>query len=376
MTVLTMIKFFDFDRIHQDIAEELKEAASRVIDSGSYILGREVEHFEAEFASYCGTKHCIGVGNGLDALYLILRAYDIGPGDEVIVPAHTFIATWLAVSHAGATPVPVEPDIRTYNIDPTLIEEKITSKTKAIIAVHLYGLCADMNPISEIAARHGLKVIEDAAQAHGSTYCGKKAGNLGNAAGFSFYPTKNLGCLGDGGGITTSDDELAENLRILRNYGSEKKYHNIVKGYNSRLDEMQAAFLSVKLKHLDEWNRQKIAIAHNYSEYFSSIKDIIVPHEPIDNLCVFHQYVIRICNFNRDFLIKKFDESGVPTMIHYPISPHNSEAYHGYFSNKNNFPVTEKISNQTVSFPLYQNLSESDVLGIAESIQNLLQKNS
>ena len=355
-----MTKFFDLGLIHKDIAEDLKRAAARVIDSGWFVLGCEVEKFEAAFAAYCGTTHCIGVGNGLDALHLILRGFGIGSGDEVIVPAHTFIATWLAVSHAGATPIPVEPDIRTYNIDPNLIEEKITPKTKAIIAVHLYGLCAEMDPIRKIADRHGLKLIEDAAQAHGAIYRGEKAGNLGDAAGFSFYPTKNLGCLGDGGAITTSDNELAERIRILRNYGSEKKYHNLVKGYNSRLDEMQAAFLEVKLRHLDAWNLEKRKVAEIYSDTLKSFQKIQLPPQEEENTAVYHQFVIRIKGPCRDRLISELKERGVDTLIHYPIPPHKTRAFCPGYSNYH-LPVTEAISNSILSLPIYPGMPLSEI---------------
>lgn len=363
-----MIQFFDFDLIHKDVTEELKEAAARVIDSGWYVLGREVERFEESFASYCEAKHCIGVGNGLDALHLILRGYGIGPGDEVIVPAHTFIATWLAVSHAGAIPVPVEPDIRTYNIDPALIEEKITPRTKAIIAVHLYGLCADNDPIREIADRHGLKVIEDAAQAHGATYRGKKAGNLGDAAGFSFYPTKNLGCMGDGGAITTNDDDLAEKVRILRNYGSEKKYHNEIIGFNSRLDEMQAAILSVKLKHLDKWNSEKKQLARHYRVLLKNLPGITVPYHDADDACVYHQFVIRSSERYRDRLIADLKSHGVETMIHYPMPPHITNAYRDTHANSY-LPITERIASSILSLPIYPGMIESDVATTARAIE-------
>ncbi|MDP2752964.1 MAG: DegT/DnrJ/EryC1/StrS family aminotransferase, partial [Nitrospirota bacterium] len=248
------IPFLDLRAAYLELAPELDEAYHRVMQSGWFILGAEVDAFENEFADYCDAKQCVGVGNGLEALHLILRAMDIGPGDEVIVPSNTYIATWLAVSYAGATPVAVEPDRRTFNLDSARIEAAITPRTRAIIAVHLYGQPADMDPIIEIARRHNLRVIEDAAQAHGARYKGRRAGSLGDAAGFSFYPGKNLGALGDGGAVTTDDETLAGRIRVLRNYGSSIKYHNELKGYNSRLDELQAAFLRVKLKHLDTWN--------------------------------------------------------------------------------------------------------------------------
>jgi dTDP-4-amino-4,6-dideoxygalactose transaminase len=366
-----VIKFFDFDLIHKEIAGELKEAAARVIDSGWYVLGREVERFEEAFAAYCGTKHCIGVGNGLDALHLILRGYDIGPGDEVIVPAHTFIATWLAVSHAGATPVPVEPDIRSYNIDPALIEEKITTRTKAIIAVHLYGLCAEMDPIREIADRHGLKLIEDAAQAHGAVYCGKKAGNLGDAAGFSFYPTKNLGCLGDGGAITTSDDKLAENVRILRNYGSEKKYHNLVKGYNSRLDEIQAAFLSVKIKFLDTWAQERRNIAFLYFDKLGKFSNEILLPSCYSEKHVFHQFVIKTKKLERNYLVEELHNAKIQTMIHYPIPPHRSLAYNDQFKNISMFKKTDSISNSIISLPIFNGIKINELDFICSKLSEI-----
>ena len=368
-----MIKFFDFELIHKDIADELKDAAARVIDSGWYVLGREVERFEESFAAYCGTRHCVGVGNGLDALHLILRGYDIGPGDEVIVPAHTFIATWLAVSHAGATPVPVEPDIRTYNIDPDLIEEKITPKTRAIIAVHLYGLCAEMDAIREIADRHGLKLIEDAAQAHGAVYHGRKAGNLGDAAGFSFYPTKNLGCLGDGGAITTSDDELAGRIRVLRNYGSEKKYHNLVKGYNSRLDELQAALLEVKLRLLDTWNHEKKEVARTYREALNGFPKIQAPYSGEENSCAYHQFVVRIKGAYRDQVISKMKESGVETMIHYPIPPHKTQAFRATHFHCQ-LPVAEEISDSILSLPIYSGMPLAEVAEVSSKLIDICTK--
>ena len=261
---MQIIPFLDLRASYLELKTALDSAFQRVMASGWYILGEELKAFEAEFAEYCNVKYCVGVGNGLDALHLILRAMDIGQGDEVIVPSNTFIATWLAVSYAGATPVPVEPDEATYNIDPSKIEAAITEKTKAIMPVHLYGQPADMDPILKIAARHHLKVIEDAAQAHGARYKGKRTGSLGDAAGFSFYPGKNLGAFGDGGAVTTNDSTLAERVRRLSNYGSQVKYAHDVKGFNSRLDELQAALLRVKLRHLDAWNGRRRQIAAQY----------------------------------------------------------------------------------------------------------------
>lgn len=362
-----MIKFFDFDLIHKDISGELKEATSRVIDSNRYILGSEVEEFEESFASYCGTKHCIGVGNGLDALHLILRAYDIGTGDEVIVPAHTFIATWLAVSLTGATPVPVEPAIQTYNIDPTLIEASITQKTKAIIVVHLYGLCVNMAPIRKIAKQHGLIVIEDAAQAHGATYHSVKAGSLGNAAAFSFYPTKNLACLGDGGAITTDDDELARTIRIFRNYGAVKKCNYTFRGINSRLDEMQAAILNVKIKYLDQWNGEKIKVAGLYRGALKNLENVKLPHQSEEGLSVYHQFVIRIKEKYRNILKADLMARGVETMIHYPVPPHKTQAFQ---NTHRNFllPITESITDSILSIPIHVGISDSMVDSITQSI--------
>ena len=367
-----MIKFFDFDRVHQDINEELKEVSARVIDSGRFVLGPELERFEEAFAAYCGTKYCIGVGNGLDALHLILRGYCIGSGDEVIVPGHTFFATWLAVSHAGAMPIPVEPDLRTYNIDPALVEEKITPKTKAIIAVHLYGLCADMESIRDIASRHGLKLIEDAAQSHGATYHGKKAGNLGDAAGFSFYPTKNLGCLGDGGAVTTNDDVLAERVRMLRNYGSEKRCHFTEQGMNSRLDELQAAVLSVKLDHLDAWNLEKKNIARLYRKGLRNLENVEVPYGSEWESCVYHQFVIRTKENFRDLLASQLRNEAIETMIHYPIPPHQTEAFRSKFFG-HRLPITEEVAKSILSLPVYNGMCHSDVAFISSKVREICQ---
>ncbi len=341
------IPFLDLKEINMQHFNEYEKAFDNVMKSGWYILGKEVEAFEKEFAEYCGVKYCIGVGNGLDALHIILRAYGIGKGDEVIVPSNTYIATWLAVSYAGAKVIPVEPDIRTYNLDPKLIEEKITNKTKAIIAVHLYGQPADMDAINTIAKKYNLKVIEDSAQAHGALYKGRKTGSLGDASGFSFYPGKNLGALGDGGAITTNDDELAKRIRILRNYGSEKKYFNEVKGFNSRLDEMQAAFLRVKLRHLDEDNNKRKEIAKNYMENIIN-ENIVLPYVPEWADPVWHLFVIR--STKRDDLQKYLSENNIQTMIHYPIPPHKQKAY----SNMNNlsFPISEQIHEEVLSLPI------------------------
>ncbi|MGH9944622.1 MAG: DegT/DnrJ/EryC1/StrS family aminotransferase, partial [Pyrinomonadaceae bacterium] len=274
------VPFLDLRASYLELKDALDLAYQRVMNSGWYILGEEVAAFEREFAGYCGAKHCIGVGNGLEALHLILRGYDIGAGDEVIVPANTYIATWLAVSYAGATPVPVEPDPRTHNISPERIAAAVTPRTRAVIAVHLYGQPADMDAISQVAEQHGLKVIEDAAQAHGARYRNRCVGTLGDAAGFSFYPGKNLGAMGDAGAITTNDDVLADRVRVLGNYGSRVKYHNEVKGFNSRLDPLQAAFLCVKLAHLDEWNERRRVVARQYLNGFADVAGVALPFVP------------------------------------------------------------------------------------------------
>ncbi len=343
----------------------MNAAYQRVVESGYYILDKEVEAFEKEFAGYCNVKHCVGVGNGLDALHLILRAYGIGKGDEVIVPANTYIATWLAVSHTGAIPVAVEPDPHTYNIDPQRIEASVTSRTRAIMPVHLYGQPADMDTITKIAQKHSLKIIEDAAQAHGAMYHSKRVGSLADAAGFSFYPAKNLGALGDGGAICSDDSKLIENVRLFRNYGSLKKYEHISKGFNSRLDELQAAILGVKLSYLDSWNQNRNNIAKKYSFELSPLSpDLIIP-KIIDGLKpVFHQYVIR-CK-NRDELQKYLADHGIQTQIHYPIPPHKQMAYSEYQHYQ--FPIAETISKTCLSLPIYPGLRDSLVRHIIKTI--------
>jgi dTDP-4-amino-4,6-dideoxygalactose transaminase len=333
----------------------LDAAYQRVMESGWYILGSEVEAFENEFASYCGVKHCIGVGNGLDALHLALKAWEIGRGDEVIVPSNTYIATWLAVTYAGATPVPVEPDERTYNIDPNKIEMAITDKTKAIIPVHLYGQPADMNPINQLAKKYKLKVLEDSAQAHGSLYEGKKTGALGDAAGFSFYPGKNLGALGDSGVVTTNDDETADRVRVLRNYGSRLKYQNEVLGFNSRLDELQAALLRVKLKYLDIWNERRKIIAQLYFCGLNKTNGILLPVVPTWADPTWHLFVVR--NQAREMVQKRLSEAGIGSLIHYPIPPHLSAAYKKSGWIKGDFPIAEAIADEIISLPMGPHLT-------------------
>jgi len=352
------IPFLDLKAAYLDLKPELDAAYRRVMDSGQYILGDQVEALEAEFAAYCGARHCIGVGNGLDALHLILRGYNIGAGAEVIVPANTYIATWLAVSYAGATPVPVEPDPHTYNIDPQRIEDAITARTRAIIPVHLYGQPADMDPILEIAAKCNLRVIEDAAQAHGATYKGRRTGTLGDAAGFSFYPSKNLGAMGDAGAVVTNDDALAHKIRILGNYGSRVKYYTDVKGFNSRLDPLQAAFLSVKLKHLDEWNKRRKEIAQLYQSQLAAMPDMSVPAVLHGVEPVWHLYVVRPSK--RTALQAHLTQAGVGTLIHYPVPPHLSEAYRELGCKRGTLPLTECLSDTVLSLPMGPHLSLND----------------
>ncbi len=353
-----MISFLDLRSINASYLPEIRDAISRVLDKGWYILGDEVQAFEHEFARYCGVKHCIGVGNGLDALRLILRAYEFGSGDEIIAPANTFVASILAISECQATPILVEPELVSYNIDPSLIERKITPKTKAIMVVHLYGQCANMDRINGLAKKYNLKVIEDAAQAHGAMCNGKRVGSLGDAAGFSFYPTKNLGALGDGGAITTNDDILADKLRALRNYGSLRKYECHLKGINSRLDEIQAATLRVKLRYLDRDNEARRKIAAYYREHLIN-ENIILPQVANGNedSHVWHLFVIR--NKQREQLQKYLLDAGIEAMVHYPIAPHQQKAYNEW--NLESFPVTEKIHDEVLSLPMSPRLLIRDL---------------
>ncbi len=344
------VPFLDLQAPYRELQAELDAAYARVLRSGWYILGEEVAHFEREFADYCGARHCIGVGNGLEALHLILRAYGIGAGAEVIVPANTYIATWLAVSYAGATPMPVEPDPRTYNLNPAHIRAAINERTRAIIAVHLYGQPAAMDAINEVAREYNLKVIEDAAQAHGARYRGRRTGTLGDAAGFSFYPGKNLGAMGDAGAVVTNDDELADRVRVLGNYGSRVKYHNEVQGFNSRLDPLQAAFLRIKLKHLDDWNARRKQIAANYLAALATDQALTLPFVPAEIEPVWHLFVVR--HENRDALQTHLHAADIGTLIHYPIPPHLSGAYRAMGFSQGSFPVSEELAKTVLSLPI------------------------
>jgi dTDP-4-amino-4,6-dideoxygalactose transaminase len=344
------IPFLDLKAINLTQQDELEQAMRRVLHSGWYVLGKEVEAFEQAFAAYCGTRHAIGVANGLDAIFLTLKAYGVGPGDEVIVPSNTYIATWLAVSHCGATPVPVEPVEGTYNLDPQRVAAAITTRTRAIIPVHLYGQAADMDPLMALAREHRLHVIEDGAQAHGARYHGRKAGALGHAAAFSFYPGKNLGALGDAGAITTDDDALALKLRTLRNYGSQKKYHNELAGFNSRLDELQAAVLSVKLPVLDRQNAARAAIAAIYDAGLAGIAGLRLPQVAPWAAPVWHLYVVR--HAQRDALAARLAAAGVGTLVHYPLPPHLQPAYADMGLANGSFPISEAMHREVLSLPM------------------------
>lgn len=359
------IPFVSFHPMEKELNENLREAFLRVLNRSWYIGGIEDEEFEKAFAEYCGTKHCIGVGNGLDALMLALKALDIGEGDEVIVPSNTYIATALAVTYVGATPVLVEPDIRTFNINPSLIGLAITERTKAIIPVHLYGQACEMGPIMEIARRFNLRVVEDCAQAHGATYKGQKVGTFGDAAGFSFYPGKNLGALGDAGAVVTNNDSIAEKIRALGNYGSDYKYHHIYKGSNSRLDELQAAFLSAKLPHLDRMNEERRRIAKAYTDGIKNSR-IITPFVLPKCVPVWHIYGIRCKDRNR--LEKFLNEKGIGTNKHYPIPIHLQECYKDLNICDGTLPIAEEISATELSLPMYYGMTDSQVQYVIDAL--------
>ncbi|MEI8216424.1 MAG: DegT/DnrJ/EryC1/StrS family aminotransferase [Eubacteriales bacterium] len=352
------VPFLDLKQTYLELKEETDKAYLRVMESGRYVLGNEVEMFENEFSKYCGAKFCVSVGNGLDALRIVLQAWGIGRGDEVIVPANTFIATWLAVSEVGATPIPVDVDINTFNIDPMKIEAAITRNTKAIIPVHLYGQPAEMFKIKAISIEYGIKVLEDAAQAQGAQYYGEKVGSLGDAAAFSFYAGKNLGAFGDGGAITTDDEDLYSKMIELRNYGSKIKYIHDVRGINSRLDELQAAFLRVKLRNLENWNDRRKIIAKHYQENINNDKVIIPKVIPKIN-SAWHVFVIR--TQKRNELQEFLKENGIETLIHYPIPSHLSNAYASLGYKINSFPVTESLSKEILSIPIGPHLSKKQV---------------
>jgi dTDP-4-amino-4,6-dideoxygalactose transaminase len=362
------IPFLSFEETNRQVRSEVLKAVERVFDSKWYILGEEVKKFEHAYASYNNTKFCVGVANGLDALILSLKALDIKEGDEVIVPSNTYIASVLAISYVRATPVFVEPDIHTYNIDPDKIQNSITNKTKAIMPVHLYGQACHMDKIMAIAKSNKLYVVEDNAQSQGARFNGKVAGSFGDINGTSFYPGKNLGALGDAGAVTTDHEELAKKILSLRNYGSQKKYYNEVQGVNSRLDEMQAAILSVKLNFLNDWILERQKIAGWYYERLKGVGDLVLPYVSENATHVYHLFVVR--TKQRDSLEQHMNKSGVGTLIHYPVPPHLQQAYKSLNYKKGDFPISENIADTCLSLPLYIGLKEEEVIQICEAIKN------
>jgi dTDP-4-amino-4,6-dideoxygalactose transaminase len=354
---------------YRELKIQIDAAVERVLKSGWYILGSEVEAFEQEYGAYVGAKHCIGVGSGLAALYLSLRAMGIGAGDEVIVPSNTYIATWLAVSHTGAMPIPVEPDERSYNIEPAQIEKSITHKTKAILPVHLYGQPADLEAVLKIARKRNLLVLEDAAQAHGARYKGKLIGSHSDAVAWSFYPGKNLGAFGDGGAVTTNNPDLADRIRVLRNYGSRIKYVNETIGFNSRLDPIQAAILRVKLKCLEEWNKRRRAIA---LQYIQALKDssFVIPYVPTWAEPAWHMFVVR--HPQRDALQESLAREGIECLIHYPIPPHLQEAYRSLGYKPGAFPISERIHQEVLSLPMGPHMQSEEVERVVQAMKGFL----
>jgi len=363
------VPFLPLDMAYRELKKDIDEAALRVLNSGQYVLGREVEAFEEEYAAFCGARFCIGVGNGLDAIELALRATGISPGDEVIVPTNTYIASWLAITRCGAIPVPVEPNEKTHNIESAQIEAAISPRTKAILVVHLYGQPVDLNPILQLGKDYGVRVIEDAAQAHGALYQGKRIGAHSDAVAWSFYPGKNLGALGDGGAVTTNDEEIASQIRVLRNYGSKTKYLNELKGTNSRLDPIQAAILRVKLRHLAEWNRRRQDTAEKYFVGLEDLKDSVVLPEIISEAqSAWHLFVIRVPD--RERVQSALAEAGIETIIHYPVPPHKQEAF-GEFSSRS-YPVAEKLAAQVLSLPIGPHLRGDQAERVMGKLKKLL----
>jgi dTDP-3-amino-3,4,6-trideoxy-alpha-D-glucose transaminase len=359
------VPFLDARASYLELQPELDAAWHRVMQAGWYILGEEVDAFERDFSAYCGVRECAGTGTGLDALNLILRGYEIGPGDDVIVPAHTFIATWLAVTHAGANPVPVDCDPATLQLDPTHLADAITQRTRAVIATHLYGHPADVDAVLSICRERNLKLIEDAAQAHGALYKGRRAGSLGDAAAFSFYPAKNLGAFGDGGAVVSNDAALIERVRLLRNYGSRVKYSHETTGLNSRLDPLQAAVLRTKLPYLEEWNKRRRRIAARYLQGLAGIPDLRLPPVVNDAESSWHLFVVRCAR--RDALRQSLSDAGVETMIHYPVPPHLSGAYTGTI--RGEFPVTENAADTILSLPIGPHLKDDEVSTVIAAVR-------
>nr|MDT0661786.1 DegT/DnrJ/EryC1/StrS family aminotransferase [Micromonospora sp. DSM 115978] len=363
----TRVPFLDLRAAYHELREEIDAAVARVVASGWYLAGPETEAFEAEFATYCGNRHCVAVASGSDALELTFRALGIGPGDEVIVPSHTFIATWTAVSRTGARPVPVEPDERTCLIDPARIEAAITPRTRAVVPVHLYGQPADLDAIAAVADRHGLAVVEDAAQAHGSRYRGRRVGSGTTATAFSFYPGKNLGAMGDGGAVVTGDPDLATRLRLLRNYGSRVKYHHEIQATNGRLDELQAAVLRVKLAHLDVWNNRRRAVADRYLAELTGIAGVTLPTVAAWSDPVWHLFVVRAQH--RRELQDGLAASGVDTLIHYPVAPHRTPAYADSPMAGQPYPIAERLADEVLSLPMGPHLTADAVTAVVRAVQ-------
>jgi len=362
------VSFLDVGAGYRELRAEIDEAVQRVLDSGWYILGPEVEAFEREYAEYVGAKHCVGVGNGLEAMTLTLRAWGIGPGDEVIVPANTYIATWLAVTQVGAKLVPCELDPATYNLDPSRVERALSARTKVVMPVHLYGQAADLTSITQVLKGTGVRVLDDAAQGHGALHAGKRVGAIADATAWSFYPGKNLGALGDAGAVTTNDEALAESLRVLRNYGSRTKYQNDVAGFNSRMDPLQAAVLRAKLPHLDAWNDRRAAIAARYTQAFADLPWLTLPIVPSHSRPAWHLYVVR-CRF-RNELQEHLQALGVQTLIHYPIPPHRQQAYAGLGLTDDDYQHTLAIHDTILSLPLGPQLPSADVEHVIASVRS------
>jgi len=363
------VPFQDFHQPYAELKEELDAAYRRFMESGWFVLGKETEAFESEYAAYCGSTFAVGVANGLEALHLAILALGVGPGDEVIVPSNTYIATWLAVTQAGAKPVPVEPDLGTFNIDPGKIEAAIALRTKAILAVNLYGQPCDYDRIRKIANDYGIHFAIDNAQAHGARYKGLSVGSIADIECHSFYPSKNLGAYGEAGGVTTNDPELAEKVKVLRNYGSRVRYHNEVIGYNSRIDELQAAFLRVKLRHLDEWNARRRRVANRYLEELAGIESLTLPRVPDWADPVWHLFVIR--HPRRDALQKHLTDRGVATLIHYPIPPHRSGAYSGASGHLlfPDLPIAETLADEVLSLPIGPHLQEEHISAVCAAVR-------
>lgn len=366
------IPFLSFAPQHDPIRDDILAVIATVYDKQWYVLGEQVKAFEASYAAFNQVEHCIGVANGLDALHLALEALGAGSGDEILVPSNTYIATWLAISFVGATPVPVEPDATTYNIDPTKIEAAITSRTKGIMPVHLYGQACEMGPIMELAQRHNLWVVEDNAQAQGATWQGGITGSFGAVNGTSFYPGKNLGALGDAGAVTTNDDALNTKIRALRNYGSQKKYYNEIIGHNSRLDELQAAVLSVKLPHLMNWTQQRQKIAALYDQHLAGLGDLILPITADGATHVYHLYVVRTAQ--RDALQQYLQTHEIGTLIHYPVPPHRQKAYEHMGIQEGAYPIAEELANTSLSLPMWPGMQQAEVEAVANAVRSFFEK--